>query len=773
MNQKSIALAWLNAGWEVFPCYETDTWAGSKLHTRKSPDTPRGFYDATDNPEIVEAYWDAKPERLVGIRIPANVNVLDIDLKIEPPKDGFEALTEAGLEVPESFSVETPSGGLHVYCKKDPTRLVKATSDLKLSDGRVLVGVDRRTLGSYTITYSADAPRIEDLAEAPNWLNEESEQTGLNPYSGSLNNWFAELPIGEPDDRVSRAIKRFPTEEFGHADMLRMQTELVNLGAELHTGVQEAIELLQALWLHGEYNTLRYQADWNSALEGAVKKFGGPSTSEVAIVSVLSTSDSTTAIKPLADAHDSAATEWVASCLNSTYCWTKYTGWLGYEDGVWKSRSDENLREAIRKIIHKFWEDARRDPDLHSALSTLKSFLSKARLSALEALLRGFLEVEDNVLDGHIDMLNAKNGVIDLKTGELLPHDPSYYFTKQTICDFKPNAKHPDWTKALAAIPEYALDYIHTLFGQSLTGFLLSEDIALVLGGGGRNGKSTICDLTLKVMGRFAVLASPALLTAKDSDHTTELTDLAGKRFALLEEFPQRNSLNVSRLKRVVGTAEISGRRMRQDNQTWDATHTLVITTNHEIHIPSGDDGTWRRLVKINFPYRYVADPSLPNDRPVEQGLRDRLLAGEEGQHEAVLAWLVEGASKWFANDRKLPKVPKEVQADIDEWRASQDSLGSFLKDAVELDPSTWVTQSDLHQMFKVECGIGELDAEKAFNSALKSHEFIVSNGIKVVTRQRTSTKEISRPNPLENQWISSSPLAKQATLIKGLRFKH
>ena len=476
--------------------------------------------------------------------------------------------------------------------------------------------------------------------------------------------------------------------------------------------------------------------------------------------------------KPLADSHDSAAMEWVAGYLKSGYCWSKYVGWLGYEDGVWKSRSDENLREAIRKIIHKFWEDARRDPDLHSALTTLKSLLSRARLSALEALLRGFLEVDHKALDGHVDLLNVKNGVIDLKTGELVPHDPSYYFTKQTICAYKPNAKHPDWIKALSAIPEYAYDYIHTLFGQSLTGYLLTEDIALILGGGGRNGKSTICDLTLKVMGRFAVLASPALLTAKDTDHTTELTSLVGKRFALLEEFPQRNSLNVNRLKRIVGTAEITGRRMRQDDQTWDATHTLVITTNHEIYIPSGDDGTWRRLVKISFPYRYVAEPSLPNDRPVEQGLRDRLLAGKEGQHEAVLAWLVQGSINWFANDRILPKLSKEVQADIDEWRASQDSLGSFLKDTVELDSSSWVTQADLHKVFKNEHGEEELGAEKAFNSALKSHEFIVSNGLKVLTRQRTGSKDISRPNPLDNPWLSTSPLAKQATLIKGLRFK-
>ena len=81
-------------------------------------------------------------------------------------------------------------------------------------------------------------------------------------------------------------------------------------------------------------------------------------------------------------------------------------------------RTDENLREAVRRIIHKFWEDARKDPNLQSTLPTLKSYLSKARFSALEALLLGFLEVKDDVLDGHVDMLNAQNGVIDLKTGE-------------------------------------------------------------------------------------------------------------------------------------------------------------------------------------------------------------------------------------------------------------------------------------------------------------------------------------------------------------------
>jgi transaldolase len=62
---------------------------------------------------------------------------------------------------------------------------------------------------------------------------------------------------------------------------------------------------------------------------------------------------------------------------------------------------------ANARRAYKLWSDARLDPYLHSAISTLKGFLSKARLPALEALLRGVLEVEDDILDGHADLLNA------------------------------------------------------------------------------------------------------------------------------------------------------------------------------------------------------------------------------------------------------------------------------------------------------------------------------------------------------------------------------
>jgi hypothetical protein len=71
-------------------------------------------------------------------------------------------------------------------------------------------------------------------------------------------------------------------QDFDHQVMITKQTELVFLGAQGCSGVAEALDLLQSLWLFGSYNTEEYRIEWAAALEGAVRKFGGqPNQSEV------------------------------------------------------------------------------------------------------------------------------------------------------------------------------------------------------------------------------------------------------------------------------------------------------------------------------------------------------------------------------------------------------------------------------------------------------------------------------------------------------------
>lgn len=467
----------------------------------------------------------------------------------------------------------------------------------------------------------------------------------------------------------------------------------------------------------------------------------------------------------LSDTTDSAVVEWLGQFAKEEFCWNQNLKWMRYVDGVWVPRADEHVREYLRTFLLSFWTRAQSSAMGLGASQSVKNMLGASRLKNYESLLRGKLEVLSDEFNKHHDLLNVKNGVVDLRTGELRPHNPNDYFTAITTVPYYPNAKHPDWDKACEAIPEFARDYTQVYLGQACTGRVVSEDYLVSMLGGGRNGKSTVVHPVRIVLGGFATLVSDRILSAREGDHTTDLTDLMHKRFALLEEFPN-SLLNVKRLKDIVGTPKMSARRMRENNVTWTPTHTMVITSNYEPTVPASDDATWRRLVKLDFPYRYVYAPLLPNERAVELGLKDRMTESPTGQHEAVLAWLVQGAMKWYSNGMKLNTIPKEIVAATREWRLSQDIIGSFLAENVELKPGICIAFDDLLAFFKTQYQDEiELSSMKNFAGALRASEFWQKNGLKS-GRKRVASVSLSRPN------ASMGILPSQAMCIYGVAFK-
>jgi putative DNA primase/helicase len=103
----------------------------------------------------------------------------------------------------------------------------------------------------------------------------------------------------------------------------------------------------------------------------------------------------------------------------------------------------------------------------------------------------------------------------------------------------------------------------------------------------------------------LAVTLPDRVLLARSTDHPTELMTLRGARLGLMEEFPEPGHLNVKRLKDLLGTGEMSARYCGTDSVTWKPSHTPFVTTNYLPRVDESDDGTWRRLVLLDFPYRY------------------------------------------------------------------------------------------------------------------------------------------------------------------------
>lgn len=129
------ALSYAERGWAVFPLVERD----------KVPAVRGGFKDADTDPEWVAEVWRQRPRCNVGIATGNSLMVIDLDVDDEQGEDGVATLRawerEHG-ELPETCSVVTGRGGLHLYYAVDEPVGCSVNKD---------AGVDVRGDGGYVV----------------------------------------------------------------------------------------------------------------------------------------------------------------------------------------------------------------------------------------------------------------------------------------------------------------------------------------------------------------------------------------------------------------------------------------------------------------------------------------------------------------------------------------------------------------------------------------------------------------------------------------------
>jgi putative DNA primase/helicase len=219
---------------------------------------------------------------------------------------------------------------------------------------------------------------------------------------------------------------------------------------------------------------------------------------------------------------------------NVRYChlWGKYLIWDGQRWKIDNSGMAEYLaKRAARSILTEASQEE--DKYLRSALIDFaKASESATRRAAMLKLAQ--CEPGIPILPTDLDLsawkLNCSNGTLNLKTGELHPHDRGDLITKLCPVAFDPAATCPLWGQFLDRIfssNTALIKFVQRVFGICLTGDT-SEQILLVYHGIGANGKSVLLNTQLAMMGLdYAMQAPPDLLMAKSQDsHPTERADL-------------------------------------------------------------------------------------------------------------------------------------------------------------------------------------------------------------------------------------------------------
>ncbi len=436
-------------------------------------------------------------------------------------------------------------------------------------------------------------------------------------------------------------------------------------------------------------------------------------------------------------------------------------GWRRWNSRCWEPVEESALVGLAREYFIRWHASAAARGCTLATLKALSSRLSAAKLEAVVRLSKADVAADVADFDAHPDLLNVANGVVDLTTGALLPHNPALLLTKIAPTRYVPGATHPDWTTALAALPDGCLEWFQHRCGQGITGHAATDDAACITVGGGSDGKTVIYGSILAAIGQHGAQLSDRILTGRPGDHPTELAEAEGVRFALVEELPT-GPLNVKRIKDLVGTPTIKARRMYEDSRGFSSSLTLFITTNHLPQVAESDHGSWRRLLHLAMPYRYVLPPAdlSRRDRRADEDLKARMLRGDSGQHEAVLAWLVAGARPFYAAGHRMTPAPASIVGASAAWRRSEDRVYGFLDADCVLAADRYVHADELWQAYRdyATAQGRHPGSAQEFVKRLEEHELIVKSGVKkrkkLAADQQLSTRRFGPPTGSFRAWF-------------------
>jgi putative DNA primase/helicase len=369
------------------------------------------------------------------------------------------------------------------------------------------------------------------------------------------------------------------------------------------------------------------------------------------------------------------------------YVSTFHPPWQCWDGRRWTGDTRGLHLEAAKATVNRMLVEAA-TPDERKAAHAARRF---QRLMAMLKLAESdpLLAAEAMDFDSNPWLLNVGNGTVDLRCGELRPHDPRDLITLLAGADYAPDAPTPTWTPFLEQIqPDVEVQaYIQRLTGQAAIAISFEHLLALLYGSGA-NGKSTLVTAIKTAFGEYAHEAPVATLigSARPGNATPDLADLRGRRFVAVSETREDGRLSVERVKALTGGDAITARYLYRQPFTFTPTHTIVLQTNHRPRIRDDGHAIWRRLKLVPF-QTTIPDEDQRKDLPQE-------LAAER---DGILTWIIQGALAYQKQGLSEPEAVSHATAD---YRREEDLLMGWVEECCDFDPSAWASTSELRDSF-------------------------------------------------------------------------
>ncbi|MFC1783819.1 phage/plasmid primase, P4 family [Planctomycetota bacterium] len=368
-------------------------------------------------------------------------------------------------------------------------------------------------------------------------------------------------------------------------------------------------------------------------------------------------------------------------CARYCHTWKK---WLYFDGRRWATDCEDKISHLAKKIVRDMYHEAAScDNEQVRKELARHAVLSETRRQRENMLWYAAKEIPiccwAKDFDKNIWLLNCLNGTIDLRTGELKPHNPDDMITKICPMEYNPDAQLDMWDKFLAETTDNDFGFqafLQQAVGYSLTGDTREEKLFFVHGPAA-TGKSTFLEAVKAALGDYAQTADFETFLKRNQAGSirNDIARLSGTRLVASIELEDGKKLAEGLVKQLTGGDTITARFLRQEHFEFLPQFKLWLAANDEPRVNHNDDAIWRRLLEVPFKKQVPEDKRDPD---IKATLTDPKKAGP-----AILAWAVRGCQVWLENGLFIPDAVTQATR---EYKLSQDPLREFIEDYIAID---------------------------------------------------------------------------------------
>lgn len=380
-----------------------------------------------------------------------------------------------------------------------------------------------------------------------------------------------------------------------------------------------------------------------------------------------------------------------------------HNAWHVYEGGCWIERGPHEVKRHVRTFLRDYRK---------RGIS-----VTQRLITSLAQMLSDDVYIPDReLIDGSHEAkryINLTNGLFDLETLKLLPHNPDLHMTTQLHFPYDPDADCPMFRRYLHSslvLPSGKTDHDMVFLALEALAYSMTARTDLKasfwLVGEPDSGKSTLIAILRKLMGNL---------------HTTiDLNQLATNRFLLAG---------------IVGKRVVTFTEAETNTMLPDALYKAMVGGQDEIYVDVKNKPGIAFVPECKFWWGMNRPPRisdrtaatfnrlrvLPFTRTVPiteriTGLSDHIASQEAS---GVFNWLLVGWKR-LLNSGQFTESPQSV-AWRDEFRRDNDTEGLFLDEIAIVDPEAKVQANDLYSKYRLWC---EINGFKPKNSKMAAQEW-------------------------------------------------